>query len=118
MRKMIWIVVAVVVFMFPVVSPAQEITETGDKGEFEYPCLGTEFCVWNKIESTGARTTNLNGEITPATKVRVINRNISIENLDLLSGRNVLAYGKFRIVGTDENTRTICDELNIFILPK
>ena len=115
MRKMAYVLaVLIVISLFvPKISIAGTF-ETGDKGTFDYPYQDEYFVVWSTL-TNGAKHGNMNGKITPKTKVNILNNGFSKVPLKLLSGKSVLAYGKFVVEG--ESMVHTYTELNIFVLP-
>ena len=119
MRKYLTVlVVFAVMTVMTTASWAQEASyyEIGDKGYFQYQWSGTpgSFVIWGNKDLRGSSL--FYGEITSETKITMVNRRISRENLDLLTGKPVIAYGKFKEVGRGEGGRTFCLELTIFVL--
>ena len=93
--------------------------EVGDKGYFQYPwvvCEGNNltFVIWP--DKTLSGSSRFSGLITPTTKIAVVNRKIGRKHLDLLTGKPVIAYGRFKQVGQGEGSKTFCLELTIFLL--
>lgn len=89
--------------------------EVGDKGYFQYSWIEkTDFVIWPDKTLSGA--SGFSATITPETRVAVANREISKKNLDLLSGKPVLAYARIKKVGRGEGSREYCLSLTIFVL--
>ena len=114
--KKVAMVLLVVLAVAVSLSWAQDVSyyKAGDKGYFMYQQTDRQFFVNPNKDFTGS--CGFFGEITPETKIQVINRTIDRGNLDLLTGKLVLAYGTFKEVGRGEGGKIICLELNLFIL--
>ena len=121
MKRMIWTLVLAIVFVVSAVAAqAADKTEVsyyqvGDKGYFQYPWIEkTDFVIWpDKTLSGGSR---FGGLITPETKIRIVNRQIGQKNLDLLTGKPVVAFAIIKDVGRGEGTKSYCLELTLFVL--
>jgi hypothetical protein len=98
-------------------KPTVSYSYDAGKGAFEYPWNGRpdrkEFVVWtvNEHGKFGA----VSGIITPSTKITFINRKLKKEDLDLISGKEVVVFGKFRQEGEGEVIDIYCEELSIAI---
>lgn len=93
------------------------LMEAGDMGEFQYPWMDNDFAIWQKIDQFGGKTGYVGGTITSKTKITVVNRKITRENLDLLTGKRVIAYGTFLLIGEGEGSTKIWQNLTIFVVP-
>ena len=87
------------------------------KGAFEYPWDGRtdrkEFVIWTVGERGKFGT--VSGIITPNTKITFLNRKLKKEDLDLISGKEIVVFGKFRQEGEGEAVEIYCEELSIAI---
>jgi len=115
------IVVLILTAISAFADTATVVLEKGDLGEFQYPWIGggdNEFVIWHAGRD-GSKTGEMSGEITSKTIVKIANRTgIAKANLDLLTGKRVMAYGKLHQIGVGEGSRMIYDELTIFIIPE
>ena len=95
----------------------------GDRGEFQYPFASYkhDFAVMKTYPScsdnAGGKYGTVGGTITASSVVKVVNRNgITKENLDLLSGKEVVVIGKFRSEGKGEGMKVYCLSLTILVV--
>ena len=119
MKKIAIILVLMFVVMGFVsfVSAAEKIAyyEVGDKGYFKYPWIEkSDFVIWP--DKTMKGSSGFGALITPETKITIVNRDISRKNLDLLTGKPVLAFARIKQVGEGEGTKEYCLLLTIFVL--
>lgn len=86
-------------------------------GEFEYPWLDREMVIW-PADGDSIMASDFAGIISNATYVKVVNRQLERANLDLLTGERVFAVGSFHTVGEGEGSKTYCDSLTVYLLPR
>ncbi|KKS15913.1 MAG: hypothetical protein UU71_C0012G0027 [Parcubacteria group bacterium GW2011_GWB1_41_6] len=126
MKKVMLLALVVLFLSVSVASAAEKIRvfEDGDKGEFFLRgredfevAVGGDFAVMNPLPQ-GGKAGHFSCRIGPDTVVSIVNRKINRDNLDLLSGKQVLAWGKIKSIGEGEGAKQLCLSLNIFILPQ
>ena len=124
MRKLMFLVavVAFVAMVVPVQANAQvRYFKNVVVGNFEFPWLpgsyDNEMVVWS-ADDDSIMVSSFSGQITGTTKVRIFNRNLGRENLDLLTGERVFAVGLFHMVGEGEGSTTHCDSLTVYLLSR
>lgn len=112
---------AVIFFIFANTLFAQEQVSKFEKGEvgyFQFPfsSYNSGFALWPTLQLTGGSL--LSGKITKKTVIRIANKkfNVNLDNLDLLTGKKVFVYGRFRQVGEGEGSYYHTDFLVIYIL--
>ncbi|MFA7202031.1 MAG: hypothetical protein WC099_03505 [Candidatus Paceibacterota bacterium] len=100
-----------------------EVYKTGDRGTFRYQVSKedgkkiVEFSIMKPV-CGGGEAGHVFGIISPDTKITFTNRNLSIGDLDLLNGKEVLVTGTFKEFGRGEGSKTFCMELTIFVIPE
>ncbi len=119
MKKiMMGLAVAVFVLGFvPFIYAAEKVVyyEVGDKGYFKYPWIEkNDFVIWPDKTKTGS--SGFGALITSETKIMIANRDIGRKNLDLLTGKPVVAFARIKRVGEGEGSKEYCLSLTIFIL--
>ena len=121
MKRMILTLALAIVFAVSAVA-VQAADKTGasyyrvgDKGYFQYPWIEkSDFIIWSDKSLSGS--SGFSGLITLETKILILNRQISRKNLDLLTGKPVVAVATFKKVGKGEGSRNYCLELTLFVL--
>lgn len=112
------VVVVSLIFVFAntLFAKQQNSFEKGEVGYFQFPAFQDEndFVIWPN--STLKGLSGIMGKITKKTVIKIANRKISRENLDLLTGKKVFVYGRFRQVGEGEGSYYHTDSLVIYIL--
>ena len=114
---------AVVVFFLssttPIFAKEQNLSfEKGDVGYFQFPFSlhESKFALWPTPQLTGVSL--LSGRIIKKTIIKIANKkfNANLDNIDLLTGKKVFVYGRFRQVGEGEGSYYKTESLTIYIL--
>lgn len=93
---------------------------TGDRGTFEFRTNENSFVVWRPYDVNkpdGGSYGIVGGIITSTTIVRFVNKpNLTVKDLSLLNGKEVLVWGKFRNKGKGEAQETLVIDISIAVL--
>lgn len=112
-------VVTIVFFLFTnnLFAKEQNSFEKGEVGYFQFPFSDkSDFVLWPTSIMTGG--SSFNGRISRKTVIRIANKkfNVNLDNLELLNGKRVFVYGRFRQVGEGEGSFYKTESLTIYIL--
>lgn len=123
MKSLMFLLFALVLLMACVSQQAAAREELmGQTGTLEYPFPNSnehELVVWPDTSCTdGIGWSDFGAEIAPETKVTFIGRDLNRQDLDLLTGQRVCAYGMVQTTGEGEGTKEKFLWVTIVILPK
>ena len=115
--RYLWLLGLVLVLVSPVFARQEMRAEVG---ELQYPFVGkSDLVVWPDTSCTGGiRASYFGANITERTVINFVGRDLHRQNLDLLTGERVCAYGLVEITGEGEGTKEKFLSLTIVILPK